>query len=67
MRRMLDTLTAWNAWLNGYVWGMPTIALLVGTGLLLTILTGAAQVRYLGFALKEVLGKVTHQGTGRAR
>jgi AGCS family alanine or glycine:cation symporter len=44
---------------------MPTIVLLVGTGLLLTILTGAAQVRYLGFALKEVLGKVTHRGTGQ--
>ena len=61
---MLDTLTTWNNWLNGYVWGLPTIILLVGTGLLLTILTGAVQVRYLGFALREVLGKLTRPGSG---
>ena len=61
---MLHTLTDWNAWLNGYVWGLPTIILLVGTGVLLTILTGVVQVRYLAFALKEVLGKVTTRGAG---
>src|SRR5512139_1196830 len=61
---MLETLTSWNSWLNGYVWGLPTIVLLMGTGVLLTILTGAAQFRYLGFALKEVLGKITQRGTG---
>jgi len=61
---VLDTLTTWNNWLNGYVWGLPTIILLVGTGLLLTILTGAVQVRYLGFALREVLGKLTRPGSG---
>ncbi len=61
---MLQTITDWNAWLNGYVWGLPTIILLVGTGVLLTVLTGFAQLRYLGFALKEVLGKLTQRGTG---
>jgi AGCS family alanine or glycine:cation symporter len=61
---MLETLTTWNSWLNGYVWGLPTIVLLMGTGVLLTILTGAAQFRFLGFALKEVLGKITQRGTG---
>jgi AGCS family alanine or glycine:cation symporter len=61
---MLDSLAAWNSWLNGYVWGLPTIVLLVGTGLVLTFLTGVVQVRYLPFALKEVLGKLTRPGTG---
>jgi len=61
---MLDTITQWNTWLNGYVWGVPMIALLVGTGLLLTLLTGFVQFRYLGFALKEVLGKLTQRGGG---
>jgi AGCS family alanine or glycine:cation symporter len=41
------------------------IALLMGTGLLLTILTGFAQFRYLGFALREVLGKMFERGEGR--
>jgi AGCS family alanine or glycine:cation symporter len=60
---MLDTISAANSWLNGYVWGWPMIVLLVGTGLLLTIVTGGAQFRYLGFALREVLGKITQKST----
>ena len=61
---MLDQLAAWNSWLNGYVWGWPTIVLLLGTGILLTVVTGAAQFRYLGLALREVLGKLTAKGAG---
>jgi AGCS family alanine or glycine:cation symporter len=55
---MLDQIVAANSWLNGYVWGWPMIVLLLGTGLVLTVLTGAVQFRYLGFALGEVLGKL---------
>lgn len=40
------------------------LILLVGTGLLLTILTGAVQFRHLGTALREVLGKLTRHGGG---
>ena len=60
---MIETITAANGWLNSYVWGWPMIVLLVGTGLLLTIVTGGAQFRYLGFALREVLGKITQKST----
>ena len=60
---MIETITAANGWLNGYVWGWPMIVLLVGTGLLLTILTGGAQFRYLGVAFREVLGKLTQKST----
>jgi len=35
----MDTIQAWNDWLNGYVWGLPIIVLLIGIGLLLTPLT----------------------------
>jgi alanine or glycine:cation symporter, AGCS family len=62
---MLDTIASWNGWLNGYVWGLPMIVLLMGTGVLLTVLTGVVQVRYLGRALSEVLGKLTQHGGGR--
>ena len=55
---MLESIERGNAWLNGYVWGVPMIALLMGTGLVLTFVTGAAQFRYLALALREVLGKV---------
>lgn len=62
---MLELIEAGNTWLNGYVWGWPTIALLLGTGILLTIATRAVQFRYLSLALREVLGKLTEKGAGR--
>jgi AGCS family alanine or glycine:cation symporter len=62
---MLDSLLQFERALNGYVWGGPMIVGLMGTGVLLTILTGFAQFRYLGFALREVLGKVFERGAGR--
>lgn len=61
---MIETITAANGWLNSYVWGWPMIVLLVGTGLLLTILTGGVQFRYLPFALREVLSKLTQKASG---
>jgi AGCS family alanine or glycine:cation symporter len=61
---MIETITSANAWLNGIVWGPPMLILLMGTGLLLTILTGAVQFRHMGTALKEVLGKITQKGHG---
>jgi AGCS family alanine or glycine:cation symporter len=61
---MVETIEAVNSWLNGYVWGTPMIVLLIGTGVLLTIVTGAAQFRYLWRALREVLGKLTRPGGG---
>jgi AGCS family alanine or glycine:cation symporter len=54
----MDALLEFERALNGYVWGGPMIVLLVGTGVLLTVLTGAVQFRRLGAALVEVLGHV---------
>lgn len=53
-----------NALVNSYVWGLPMMVLLVGTGVVLTVLTGAIQFRRLGFALREVLGKIASRGAG---
>jgi alanine or glycine:cation symporter, AGCS family len=62
----MSEIGAWNDWVNGYVWGLPMIVLLIGTGLLLTVLTGAAQFRYLAFAMREVLGKVLQRKSTEA-
>jgi AGCS family alanine or glycine:cation symporter len=59
---MQDRVAEWNGWLNGYVWGWPMIVLLLGTGLLLTILTAGLQFRQLGRALREVLGRTRDRG-----
>lgn len=61
---MTELITRWNGWLNGIVWGPPMLILLMGTGLALTILTGAVQFRHLGTALREVLGKLTQRDRG---
>ena len=61
---MLELISSANAWLNGYVWGWPTIVLLLGTGVVLTVATAAIQVRYLGVALREVLGRVFEKSKG---
>jgi AGCS family alanine or glycine:cation symporter len=61
----MEQLLAFERALNNYVWGGPMIVLLMGTGLLLTILTGFVQFRRLGFALREVLGKVFTRAEGR--
>jgi AGCS family alanine or glycine:cation symporter len=61
---MTDLITRWNAAVNGVVWGPPMLVLLIGTGILLTILTVGVQFRHLGTALREVLGKLRHGGAG---
>ncbi len=53
---MIETVDRWNGWLNGYVWGPPMLVLLVGTGLLLTVVTRGVQFRYFSLSLREVLG-----------
>lgn len=61
---MLDAIAAANTWLNAYVWGWPTIVLLLGSGVVLTLVTGGVQFRYLGVALREVLGRITEKSAG---
>jgi len=62
---MIHALERLNSTLNTYVWGWPLIILLIGSGLLLTVLTGGVQFRRLWFALCEVLGKLTRRGGGQ--
>lgn len=61
---MVDLITSWNAAINRIVWGPPMLILLMGTGLVLTVLLGFVQFRHLGTALREVLGKVFHKSQG---
>jgi alanine or glycine:cation symporter, AGCS family len=61
---VLEQIAGWNSWLNGWVWGWPTIVVLLGAGVVLTIVTGGVQFRHLGLALREVLGKLTTRSTG---
>ena len=55
---MIEQLLRAHSTLNGWVWGPVTMALLMGTGVYLTLLLRGVQFRWLAKALREVLGKV---------
>lgn len=49
---MFEQIDNFISWLDGVVWGLPLIILILFTGFLLTIRLGFLQVRHLGKALK---------------
>jgi len=55
---MLEKITAINSTVNGFVWGPYMLALLVGTGIYLTIRTNWIQVRWFGYILKNTIGSL---------
>jgi len=57
MNEWLTTLTAWTGTIAGYVWGMPAIILLVGTGLYLTFTLRFIQFRGFRHAWDLISGK----------
>lgn len=48
----------------GLVWGPPLLLLLMGIGIYLTVALKGLQFRYLGYALKLVVGKQDEEGVG---
>ncbi len=58
---MLDKITAINDYVNGVVWGVPGLVLLVGTGILMTIVTKLFQVTRLGHWWKQTIGSLFHK------
>ena len=47
-----------NSAINGIVWGIPMLVLLLGAGLFLTLRTGGVQFKRFGYAMSNTLGKV---------
>ena len=54
----METLEQLHNQLNGIVWGAPMMVLLMGAGVVLTIVTGGVQFTKLGFAFRTVFGKL---------
>lgn len=55
-----------NSAINGFVWGVPMLVLLVGTGILMTLRTRGVQFRKFGYAMKNTIGKMFHKHEVRA-
>ena len=58
MEGFLKTVTEVNDAINGFAWGPIMLALLVGTGVFLTIRTGFIQVSKFGWIMKRTIGSV---------
>ena len=54
----MELIASINSAINGVVWGVPMLVLLVGGGILLTIRTFGVQFRKFGYAMRNTLGKV---------
>ena len=55
---MLDTISNVNGIVNDFVWGIPMLILLIGTGILMTILTKVFQISHFGHWMKNTLGSI---------
>lgn len=57
---MVEMITKVNSAINGFVWGIPMLVLLVGTGILMTFLTKFFQLSHIGHWWKNTIGGIFH-------
>ena len=55
---MVKIITDVNSAINGFVWGIPMLVLLIGTGILMTCLTGVFQVTHFKHWMSKTIGAV---------
>jgi len=58
MDKILSTIETVNGKINGVVWGTFGLLLLVGTGIIITVLTKFFQVTHIGLWFKHTLGSL---------
>ncbi len=58
MEEFIKSVTDVNGAVNGFVWGLPMLILLVGTGILMTILTKGFQVLRFKHWKDQTIGKI---------
>lgn len=51
----IEAVTKVNDWVNGVVWGLPMIIMILGTGILLTVRTRVLQVRKFGESMSSTI------------
>ena len=57
LQTIMDAVVAANDWLNGIVWGVPVLLLILGTGIYYTIRLGFVQFRHPILLFKETVVK----------
>ncbi len=58
MTEIYNSVANFNDKINTFVWGLPMLVLLVGTGIIMTYLTDFFQVTHIGHWFKKTIGTV---------
>ena len=61
MNAIIEKITSLNDSVNGFVWGWVGLILLIGTGVLLTVLTKVFQVSHFKHWWKNTIGSLFHR------
>lgn len=62
----MDGIMTINEVVNHIVWGTPAMALILGTGIVLSVLCGFPQFTHFGYMITHTLGKAFRQKTAKA-
>ena len=55
---MIELIAKVNSAVNGFIWGVPAMVLILGVGLYLSITTSFVQIRKFGCAMKTIFSKM---------
>ena len=55
MEKIMAVLETVNGWVNNFVWGVPVLLLILGTGIFYTIRLGFLQFRHPVFLFRETV------------
>ena len=58
MNSFVEWLSSINGVVNNIVWGPPALLLLIGTGILMTVLTKGFQFVHFGHTMRETIGSI---------
>ena len=58
MEKIIETIASVNNAVNGAVWGLPGLILLIGTGILLTLGTKVFQITHVGHWWKQTIATI---------
>ncbi len=67
MNDFAGTVAQVNGAVNDVVWGVPALTLLIGTGVLMTVMTGFFQFTHFGYTMKQTIGRLFKRSTTRSR
>ncbi len=62
MEQIIERVIKINDTINGFAWGSFGLVLLIGTGLICTLITGFFQIRFIGHWWKETFGIMNDKG-----